>query len=186
MFTNSLLPRLLLLASILLIPIVQAEQISFTQVAIGLEEGVVLLDMVQEYELSETMLEALQSGVPLTFETRLNMRRDGAFPWQGDEVSLQLRRVLRYHPLSSQYEVNDVANQEIQLFATLAAATRALGYIRSQKIISLEELDQEEYYLVEIQTLHRIADLPLPLRPLAYLTPSWHLESRVYEWRLKP
>ena len=178
-------PIWLLLLTIWVIP-VQAEKISFKQVAIGLEDGVVLLDMVEEYELNETMLEALHSGVPLTFETRLDLARDGAFFWQKDLVKLRIRKVLSYHPLASQYEVHALTEDSRQQFVTLAAALRALGDIRSHKIIAVEKLDPDAYYQVTIRTHLDITELPLPLRPLAYLAPSWHLESRVYEWLLKP
>ena len=178
-------PIWLLMFVILAAP-VQAKKISFKQVAIGLEDGVVLLDMVEEYELNETMLEALHGGVPLTFETRLSLGRDGAFFWQKDLVKLNLRKVLSYHPLASQYEVHALYDDSRQQFVTLAAALQALGDIRSQKVVSVEKLDPDSYYQVSIQTLLDITELPLPLRPLAYLAPSWHLESRVYEWLLKP
>ena len=177
---------LLLLLLLVAVAPVNAEKISFKQVAIGLEDGVVLLDMVEEFELNETMLEALHSGVPLTFETRLDLTRDGAFFWQKDTVQLRLRKVLVFHPLSSQYEVHALADDNRQQFVTMAAALRALGDIRSQEIISVDKLDPDAYYQVTIQTVLDITALPLPLRPMAYLTPGWHLESRVYEWLLKP
>ncbi|HID46200.1 MAG TPA: DUF4390 domain-containing protein, partial [Chromatiaceae bacterium] len=49
----------------------QAASISYKAVAIGEEDGWIVLDLLQNYKLSETMDEALQNGVPLTFETEV-------------------------------------------------------------------------------------------------------------------
>lgn len=163
-----------------------ASEIKFKGVELYQSEDKIMLDLAQQYTLNETVLEALESSVPITFETRVGMERDDGFFWQRDIADLRLLSELSYHPLASEYQVHKLYNGEKMIFATLSAALEALGLMRSLEIIAVSELDAEAYYMVGIQTQLDIGSLPLPLRPLAYLSPSWHLQSKVWEWRLQP
>jgi len=49
------------------------------KVSIRLDDGVYRLDAEIEHNLSEAALEALDNGVPLTMETHVQVRRDGAW-----------------------------------------------------------------------------------------------------------
>jgi len=146
----------------------------------------VLLDIAEHYELSDDMLEALENGVPLNFVTRINMRRQRSLLWDEGLVELEMKKLLRYHPLSSQYRVENQYTNTQQMFATRDAALRALGETRDLPLIQEERLESGQYYLVDVQTWHEIGALPLPLRPMAYVSPGWHLSSKVWEWQLKP
>lgn len=163
-----------------------AAGITFKAVSLGVDKGMLLLDIAEEYELSENMLEALEHGVPLTFVTRVNMQRRGSWIWNKDLVQLEIHKKLRYHPLSSQYRVDSLYTDSRQMYATRAAALRALGEIRDLPLIEESLLEQGQNYLVDVQTQHDISALPLPLRPLAYVSPAWHLSSKVWEWQLTP
>lgn len=163
-----------------------AGEIKYKGVELYQSEDKIMMDLVETYQLNETVLEALESGVPLAFETQINLRRDGAFFWQGDVVNRRLQSVLRFHPLASEYEVHKIYKNQRLVFATLNAALEALGLMRSLDIIEVAKLNTDEYYMVDVRTYLDIGALPLPLRPLAYLSPKWHLQSKVWEWRLKP
>lgn len=145
----------------------------------------VLLDIAEQYELSDDMLEGLENGVPLTFVTRITMRRQRNLMWDEDLIALDMKKLLRYHPLSSQYQVDNQYTHTQQLFATRDAALRALGETRDLPLIQESRLESGHFYLVDVQSWHEIGALPLPLRPMAYVTPGWHLSSKVWEWQLK-
>jgi len=164
----------------------QAASISYKAVAIGEEDGWIVLDLLQNYKLSETMDEALQNGVPLTFETEVIVDPEDAAFWRGVLAEKVIRRQLRFHLLAEEYEVRDMETGETRRFATQDAALLALGDLKTKRIIPSRELRKGVFYLVKIQTNHDIGALPLPLRPRAYLSPGWHLSSKVYEWRLQP
>ena len=163
-----------------------AASISYQAVAIGEEDGWIVLDLLQRYELSDTMEEALQNGVPLTFETEVVIDPEDAAFWRSALVKKRIRRQLRFHPLAEEYEVRDLETETMRRFATRDAALLALGELKTRKIIPARTLRKGVFYLVRIQTTHDVGALPLPLRPRAYLSPSWHLSSKVYEWRLQP
>ncbi len=163
-----------------------AAGISYKAVAIGEENGWIVLDLLQNYRLSGIMEEALENGVPLTFETEVVINHEDASFWRSALVKKKIRRQLSYHPLAEEYEMLDSDAGVRRRFATRDAALVALGDLKGKKIIPARALKKGVFYLVEVQTVHDIGALPLPLRPRAYLSPGWHLSSKVYEWRLQP
>ncbi len=165
---------------------VAAAGIEYKAVAIGEEKGWIVIDIVEQYQLSDTMIEALENGVPLSFVTEAAIEPEDAWFWQKPLASKHLRRTLRYHPLAESYEVRDSITRKSRFFATREAALTALGDIQGWKLVRADRLKKNQYYRVTVESWHDIGRLPLPLRPRAWLTPSWHLSSKVYEWRLQP
>ena len=164
-----------------------AEQIDFRKVTLSLsEDGYIMLDAEIRYTLTDTVSEALENGVPLTFETHVQMRRAEAWIWESDVVEHRLRTVLRYRPLSGLYELRNFQDDEPLAFATRDSALRALGRIVAMPVVSREELDLDDEYLVRIRVHLDIEALPLPMRPGAYLSRDWSIASETWEWRLKP
>lgn len=170
------------------VPLVShAERIEFRQVALTLsEDDYILLDAEIDYDLTETVMEALENGVSLTFETHVQLRRARAWIWEQDIIEHRLRTVLRYRPLSGLYELRNLDQAEPQAFATRDSALRALGRIVAMPIIIRTALDLEQEYLVRLQVSLDIEALPLPMRPMAYLRRDWSISSEPWEWQLKP
>ena len=178
--------KISLLVLLCVIGLAHGAGITFKAVSLGVDEDMLLLDIAEEYELSDNMLEALENGVPLTFVTYINMQRQRRLIWNEDMFEMEVKKVLRYHPLSSQYQVNNLYTNTQQLFATRDAALRALGQTRDLPLVKEQRLEPGQIYLVDVRTRHEIDALPLPLRPMAYVSPGWHLSSKVWEWQLKP
>jgi hypothetical protein len=182
-FVRTLLGLCLLALSIA----VQAEGITFRQVALTLsEDGYILLDADIGYDLTDTVSEALENGVPLTFETHVQMRRAKAWVWESDVIEHRLRTIVRYRPLSGLYELRSLDQEEPRAFATRDSAFRALGRIVAMPIIARAKLDTDREYLVRLRAELDIEALPLPMRTLAYLTRDWSLDSDPWEWQLTP
>lgn len=164
-----------------------ADGVEFKRIALTLsEDGRILLDADIGYDLNDTILEALENGVPLTFETHVQMRRADAWIWEADTVEHRLRTVLRYRPLSALYELRNLQGDERLSFATREAALRTLGKIVAMPVIDRSALELDEDYLVRIQVQLDVESLPLPMRPRAYLSRDWSLSSEPWEWRLRP
>jgi hypothetical protein len=133
-----------------------------------------------EYRLSDKALEALNNGIPLTLGTQVRVSHEWAWGmWDRKLLDRELRFQLSYHALAALYQLEDLQTGEQQSFATLEAAIAALGEIRSLPVLSTEELEPGKEYQLEIQSYLDIDALPLPLRPMAYITPAWNLSS---EW----
>jgi hypothetical protein len=164
-----------------------ADGIEFKRIALTLsEDGRILLDADIGYDLNPTILEALENGVPLTFETHVQMRPADAWIWESDTVEHRLRTVLRYRPLSGLYELRNLQGDERLSFATREAALRTLGKIVAMPVIERSLLELDADYLVSIKVRLDIESLPLPMRPRAYLSRDWSMSSEPWEWRLRP
>jgi hypothetical protein len=164
----------------------RAAEFRVTQMECKLVEGTYVLDAAVDYKFSEKALEALENGVPLTLEVHLQLRRKGAWLWEEDELDSRLRFQLRYHALASLYQLLDLQSGEQQSFATRDAAIVALGEIQSLPVIAHRLLEPGEEYDLRLRTVLDIDALPLPLRPMAYLSPSWNLSSKSKTWRITP
>lgn len=149
-------------------------------------EGVYLMEATIRYQFTEEALEALESGVPLTLEVHIQLRREGAWIWESDLVDTRLRYRILYQALHGLYQVTDLASGNQQYFATRNAAFSALGRVRDVQLIQLEKLRRGETYRLSVKSSLDIEALPLPLRPLAYLSPAWNLSSEWSLWLLQP
>lgn len=175
------------LTVMLLAAAVSARPLTITDVRITMDEDArIFVDAQVEYELNPTALEALENGVPLTFVTHIQMRSAEAWLWEKDVAELRMRNVLRYRPLSALYEVREEGSDDKQVFATRQAALRALGEVKHLAIIERDRLQAGEEYVIQIEAFLDIEALPLPMRPQAYLSSDWDLNSKTLEWHLTP
>jgi hypothetical protein len=148
-------------------------------------EDVFVMHAALDYRFSPQALEALENGVPLTILVQIQVRRIGAWLWEDSLVDLQLRYAIRYKPLSERYEVYRLPGNEGRSFVSRDAAIRALGEIARLDLIDSGVLDPDGAYEVQIRASLDIEELPLPLRPMAYLTPSWKHSSGWTKWPLE-
>ncbi|NEV61008.1 DUF4390 domain-containing protein [Thiorhodococcus minor] len=139
-----------------------------------------------DFNLSDVALEALDNGVPLTFVYHIQVRRTKAWLWENSLVDLQLRYAIRYKPLSERYEVYHLPGDKGKDFVTREAAIRALGELSDIQLLSRDALEPDQDYEVQMKVFLDVEELPLPLRPMAYLKPSWKLSSGWSKWPLTP
>ena len=177
---------LTLLAMVLTPAAVAARQFKVEEVHTKLEDGTYLLDARIDYRFSQEALEALDNGVPLTIEVHMQVRRVDAWIWEDSVADIQLRYAIRFRPLAEQYEVYRLPGDTGRSFISREAAIAALGEIRGIQIVSKDRLEPDLAYLVYLKVELDIEELPLPLRPMAYLRPAWKLRSSWTEWPLTP
>jgi hypothetical protein len=141
-----------------------------------------LLDADIEYRLSDTADEALRNGVPLAFELRLTVHDEPRRWWNRPVVDE--RRVFRvhYHSLAKLFQWTPDGGERPHGFANLGALLEDLGTLRRLQVAHADALIPGRRYQAELGVSLNIEALPLPLRPVAYLSPSWHLSSPAYTW----
>ena len=176
----------LALPALLLAWAVFAGNFRVTQVQTRLVEGTFTLDAQIDYRFSPEALEALNNGVPLTILMQFQVRPRDAWIWDSSVTELQLRYAIRHKPLSDTYEVYRLPGTSGRTFVTPAAAIAALGEIRGLELIEQGRLDPKTAYEVQLKVSLDIEELPLPLRPTAYLSGSWKLASPWTKWPLTP
>jgi len=144
-----------------------------------------VLDADIDFDFSDKVIEALQNGVPITLEMHLQVRRKGAWVWEKDLLDSRIRYQIRYHALASVYQVVDLQNNAQQSFVSREVAISSLGDVHGLPVILHSKLDKGKIYNIELRATLDIDSLPLPLRPLAYLSPDWNLSSKWHSCQIR-
>jgi hypothetical protein len=163
-----------------------ARDFAVSDVATRLADGTLVMDANIRYDFSERAIEALGNGVPLTVEVHVQVRAAGDWIWRDSLMDRRLRFRIRYKPLSERYLVSELPGETGRSYVTRDAALTALGELRDIPLLSSERLEPERDYEVHIRVSLDIEELPLPLRPMAYLYPSWKQSSKWTAWPLRP
>ena len=124
---------------------------------------------------SQTMLEALDRGIPLRL--RFELAAPGASP------PLQARRELqlRYLPLAHRYEVRDLQTGSARSFPRRPQLLAALDRIRLPLGVEWDPLRAGGALRLDLALDH--GALPGPLRLPALFSTQWRLASGEYAWR---
>ncbi len=154
------------------------------------DEGVILvMDADIGYGFSAEALEALDNGVPLTLEVHIRLRGTDDWVWDRSLLDQRLRYLIRYKPLSERYLVSPLPGGGGigSDYVTRDAAIAALGRIDGLQLVSMERLREAGgAFKLWVKAFLDIEELPLPLRPMAYLFSAWKLSSGWTQWPLQP
>ena len=135
-----------------------------------------------DYRFSDPAIDALRNGVPLTLVLRVKVLRDTAFWWSRPEVSIRRVFRVRYHSLAKLFQLVQEDSGALHNFASFNALLEYMGSIRELPVMPVNRLRQGQRYRARIAVDLDIESLPLPLRPVAYVTPAWYLSSPWYRW----
>jgi hypothetical protein len=152
--------------------------------SVEVRSGVYYLDAWIEYRLSTEAREALEAGVILTLQTEVEFLRVRRFWFDDDEAALRQGYELQYRALSERYVVVNLNSGEQSSFATLFSALNFLGRVTELPLIDVALLDADATYNIRIRAVLSTADIPGPLRLLAFWRREWSLESEWYTWPL--
>ncbi|MFZ2236584.1 MAG: DUF4390 domain-containing protein [Dokdonella sp.] len=132
-----------------------------------------VLQLSLDCELGETLRDALDHGIPLTFVVRVRSDDDR---WQAT------RRVeMRYFPLSRRYVLRDRDRSDIIRSAVAPAyLVDALAALRIAIDHQIDDVPNGVRWHVDV-SLERNA-LPGALRLPALLTRAWRLKTKEFEW----
>jgi hypothetical protein len=148
-------------------------------------DDVIELEARLQLVLSDEALAALDSGVPLTIELKLELIRERRFILDAIDAELTLRYALEYKPLSQRYIVRNLNSGDQDSFATLYSALNNLGRIQDLPIIDESILLSDGSYRMRLQALLSTQQYPAPLRLLFFWRDQWQLKSEWFEWPLE-
>ena len=149
-----------------------------------LYEGVFFATARIDYRLSDDALEALDSGVALTIQLQIELRRKRRFWLDAEIATLRQDYSLSFQPLSDRYVVKNMNSGEQDSFATLFSALSNMGRIVDLPIIDASLLDTDAKYEIALRAVLDQNTLPGPLRLIAFWSSGFRLESDWYVWRL--
>lgn len=185
---NNKLVAPLLVAVSMLISVATLADFSVSELHAELSQGKLTISGALDLTLSEKVEEAVAKGIPLYIDFEFRLKRQRKLLWNEQIQSWTLRRQIRYHALSGQYFVNDPAlrDQKPENFTSLLQALRHMGTLNEIlfDVASLEaHLDAR--YVLDTRVSLDIESLPAPLRPVAYTSLDWHLNSGWSTWNVK-
>jgi len=151
-----------------------------------LKNHVYHLEANMDLKFSDDALDALRSGVPLIVLVNIEVNEDRSWWWDKTIAELEQGYLLLYHALSEKYIIHNLNSGAQQNFVSLNAALHSLSYIRDFPLIDKNLLDEDDDYYVQMRTYLDIESLPAPMRPIAYISSQWQLESDWFSWPLKP
>ncbi len=149
-----------------------------------LEDGVWYLSARVYYGLNRETLEALQSGIILTFAVEAQVLRYRRWLPNAEVVTLRQDFELAWQPLSRVYTVRDQKSGEQRAHTTLYAALNDLGRIEALPLVDAALLDPGSRHEVGLRALLDQQKLPGALRLLAFWDDDYALESEWYWWPL--
>ena len=148
-------------------------------------DDVIELEARLQLVLSDEALAALDSGVPLTIELKLELIRERRFMPDATDAELTLRYALEYKPLSQRYIVRNLNSGDQDSFATLYSALNNLGRIQDLPVIDESILVRDASYRMRLQAILSTQQYPAPLRLLFFWRDQWQLKSEWFEWPLE-
>ena len=147
--------------------------------------GTYVVDSRIDFAFSEDNIEAMRNGVPLTIVVDIELRRVRGQWWDETLAARQLRYRIDTNVLTGRYRVRDIGRGRPRSYRSLDEMIETLGHLESVPLIARDRLSAGERYIARIRARLDIEALPSPLRPIAYLSPSWRLNSGWFEWRIR-
>lgn len=163
----------------------QAEGFKIISANTQLVNNVYQLEANIELNFSDAALEALRSGVPLIILLNIEVLKDRDWWWDKTIAELEQGYLLLYHALSEKYIIHNLNSGAQKNYVSLNAALDSLSKIREFPLIDKNLLEQGDDYYARIRTYLDIESLPAPMRPIAYISSQWQLESDWYSWPLE-
>jgi len=140
--------------------------------------------------LSARVEEALGKGIPLVVDVELRLYRKRSVIWDTLIARWSFTHSIQYHALSRQYLVRGrgMDTNNVDSFTTLQEALNYMGSLDGlvlplpQKLADLKQGAEGEEFKCQIRARLVIESLPAPLRPVAYTSADWRLNTGWISW----
>ena len=155
-----------------------------------LVDGVYLLDADISFVFSEETLEAIENGIPVTIILEMQVLRERGLIWDNlwwdkEMANIEAKFRIETRPLSKTYLVRNVNYGETKVFGSFGELVVGLGKIRDFPLLDKHLIGDEGHFYLRLRALLDIESLPSPMRPWAYLSSWWRLQSDWYEWPIE-
>jgi len=185
---SALLQMTLLLAHFLILPWAHAadkDGFWIKDAKVKLVEGIYYLDANIDFDFDAANIEAIKHGVPVTVEVQIKVLRSRNYLWGEEIAHLNQEYQVRYHALSERFLVLNFNSGQQLSFHTWEEAMTALGTLTAIPVLDKSLLTSNDKYQVRIRAILDVEALPIPLRPLAYLSPLWSMANGWYSCPLE-
>lgn len=137
-------------------------------------------------KLTDDVRKALSKSIPLQLKMEFVLNRVRNYVWDKEIAVWTVPIAISYKPVSDEYVVSrpDLLNQE-ETFDSQHAALERLGAFNDLSLPLPSPLAENKRYILEARIKLELGQLPAMMRPLAYFSSSWHLNSKWTEWPLE-
>ena len=138
-----------------------------------------------EVELTHTLEDALNKGLPLHFLVEFELIRPRWYTlylWNKSVLEFEQNYRLSYNALTRQYRLSQGAFH--QNFDTLNDALTLMGRLRPRFLADMDMLDQGKVYEAAVRMRLDASQLPKPLQINALASRDWNLASEWFRWTL--
>jgi hypothetical protein len=179
--------KLPLAAMLMLLALPAGADFKVTEVKPQLDGKTLTLNGRLDLALTPKVEEALSKGIQLDIVIDVRLYRKRWFVWNEGIGRWSLPRRIWYHALSGQYLVSAAPGTDArESHGSMQEALKALGALDELKLSLATEAPTEGDYSVELRASLDIEALPAPLRPVAYTSLDWRLNSGWSTWKLAP
>ncbi|MGE3774238.1 MAG: DUF4390 domain-containing protein [Gammaproteobacteria bacterium] len=144
--------------------------------------GHFVIDATFDVRLTDNTREALDNGVTLQFVLETRLLKPRRLWWDGELTSETRRFLLSRHALADGYLLSEADGDRQQTYKRLEEALQALGTLADYDAGAVDDAQPPRQYRGRLRLRLDIEALPAPLRPIAYVSPSWRVSSGWYEW----
>jgi hypothetical protein len=162
-----------------------AEGIHIKSAEISQNAGAYYLEANFEVELTHTLEDALNKGLPLHFIVEFELIRPRWYTlylWNKTVLEFEQDVRLSYNALTRQYRLSQGALH--QNFDTLYDALTLMGRLRSRFLADADMLDRGKIYEAAIRMRLDVTQLPKPFQINALASRDWNLASEWFRWTL--
>ena len=179
----------LLLSLLLLVAVwsscAHGRDMSIDQIEARLDGQSIQVDGNLTLTLTDDVRKALSKSIPLQLNMEFVLNRARNYYYDKEVAVWTVPIIISYKPVSDEYVVSrpDLPNQE-ETFGSQRAALERLGVFNNLSLPLPEQLKEGKQYYLEARVKLDLGQLPAMMRPLAYFSSSWHLNSKWTEWPL--
>jgi hypothetical protein len=158
-----------------------------TELRLERADGALLLQSGLRLDLSSTVEDALQKGMPIYFVTEVELMRDRWY-WYDKKVGSATRHYrLAYQPLTRKWRLNvsrdpigavGLASSLSQTFETLQEALAAIRRTVNWKVADLSDIDIDNKVTLSFKFRLDVSQLPRPFQMMAGGQAEWNLSTQ--------
>nr|WP_218883861.1 DUF4390 domain-containing protein [Burkholderia guangdongensis] len=156
----------------------RADSIAVQRASLQSDGGGWSLDARFDFELNNSLEDAVNKGIPLYFTTDFELTRARWYWFDEQPVSVTQTIRLSFQPLTREYRVSTGG---LQLgFASLAEALAVIKHVTSWHVIDRGQVAQGETYTASVRMQLDTALMPKPFQVDAVNNRDWTLAS---DWK---
>jgi hypothetical protein len=153
----------------------QQQRLMLHELALTHTDHEVLLDMHLQGGFHRELLEAIESGIPITVTFYMKLYRKRGLWFDEEVLSKTIKHMVRYETLKKQYRVSEINGLFSSIKVTKHEPTmvRWMSEIEGQPLIPFHLLQSGEEYYVKAMADLKAVQSPFPLSHIPFLASLW-------------